>query len=119
MFDNLDFALAMLQVTSGLTGLTFVAIGFVPVLFERAEGRYERFVAQAKVDLLLRLTRVSFGAFASSVLVSLVWSIAIMIKAPEWLLITGGVVCLLAFVVGISVTAYVIFRYLGEGAEGE
>lgn len=112
MFANLDLALTILQVASGLAGLTFVAIGFVPALLERAQSHYEAFIAQRHTVRLLRMTRLSFAAFVLTVLLALAWSSTILTTQAKWLLTCLGVGSLLTLVLGLGLAALIIFRYL-------
>jgi hypothetical protein len=112
MFSNLDLALTMLQVTSGLAGLTLVSTGFIPLLAERARGRYAEFVAESRIVSLINLTKLAFGAFSTSVLFSLVWCILLASSIKGWSIVLFGIGCFITFVTGFGLTMYLVLRSL-------
>jgi len=112
MFSNFDLALTMLQVTSGLAGLTLVSTGFVPLLAERAQDRYAAFVVKSRITLLINLTKLAFGAFATSVLFSLVWCILLALSIRGLSVALFSIGCLVTFVVGFGLTMYLVLWFL-------
>ena len=112
MFSNFDLASTMLQVASGLAGLTLVSTGFIPFLVEHAQGRYEAFVAKSRITVLINLTKLSFGAFAMSVLSSLIWCILLASSVGGWSIVLFSIVCFAAFVAGFGLTMYIVLGFL-------
>jgi hypothetical protein len=112
VFDNLDLALTMLQVTSGLAGLTLVSTGFFPFFAEHTQGRYARFVAESRIALLLKVAKLAFCAFSLSVFLSLVWCIFLTSGFEEWGVILTCLGCLSSFLIGFTLTTYSVLSSL-------
>jgi len=111
MFNDFDLASTMLQVASGLAGLTLVSTGFIPLIAERAQGQYEAFVAQSKISMLIKLTKLSFTAFVLSVILSLSWCILLDLAVYGWMVSSVAIGCFITFVIGIGLTTYIVLGF--------
>lgn len=115
MFDNLDLALALLSVSSGLTGLTLVSTSLFPLLAERAKGRYEVFVTKSRIHQFLNFTKLAFALFTTSVLLSLLWCFLLASSVVGWSAVVVGVGSVVSFLAGLGMAAYMILGLLQPG----